>query len=63
LKDIIAQRIERKQAQEKLFQSKCSLRRLTETIPQMFWSTSADGAVDYCAQRVLDHTGNSSVLS
>src|SRR5262249_31003778 len=34
-----------------------SLRELTETIPQMLWSADADGAVDYCNQRVRDYTG------
>ena len=37
--------------------SERSLRQLTETIPQMLWSAEADGAVDYCNQRVLDYTG------
>jgi PAS domain S-box-containing protein len=55
--DLIAQGIERKYAEEKLRNSERSLRRLTETIPQMLWSANADGAIDYCNQRVLDYTG------
>jgi PAS domain S-box-containing protein len=55
--DLIAQGIERKRAEDKLRASERSLRELTETIPQMLWSAEADGAVDYCNQRVLDYTG------
>ncbi len=55
--DLIAQGIERKYAEEKLRDSERSLRQLTETIPQMLWSAEADGAIDYCNQRVLDYTG------
>jgi PAS domain S-box-containing protein len=48
---------ERKQAEDKLRASERTLRELTETIPQMLWSAEADGAIDYCNQRVLDYTG------
>jgi len=48
---------ERKLAEDKLRASERSLRELTETIPQMLWSADADGANDYCNQRVLDYTG------
>src|SRR6266478_5767832 len=48
---------ERKAAQDKLRASERSLRQLTETIPQMLWSADADGANDYCNQRVVDYTG------
>src|SRR6201987_5298176 len=47
----------RKLAEEKLRASERTLRELTETIPQMLWSAEADGAIDYCNQRVLDYTG------
>ena len=47
----------RKHAEEKLRASERTLRELTETIPQMLWSAEANGAVDYCNQRVLDYTG------
>jgi PAS domain S-box-containing protein len=30
---------------------------MTETIPEMLWSATPDGAVDYCNTRVLDYTG------
>lgn len=53
IRDITA----RKHAEEKLRASERTLRELTETIPQMLWSAEADGAVDYCNQRVLDYTG------
>ncbi len=55
--DLIAQGIERKHAEGKLRDSERSLRQLTETIPQMLWSAEADGAINYCNQRVLDYTG------
>ena len=55
--DLIAQGIERKHAEDRLRDSERSLRQLTETIPQMLWSAEADGAIDYCNQRVLDYTG------
>ena len=48
---------ERKLAEDKLRASERTLRQLTETIPQMLWSAEADGAIDYCNQRVLDYTG------
>src|ERR1700746_2154118 len=48
---------ERKQAEDKLRARERTLRQLTETIPQMLWSAEADGAIDYCNQRVLDYTG------
>jgi PAS domain S-box-containing protein len=55
--DLITQGIDRKLAEQKLRASERSLRQLTETIPQMLWSADADGAIDYCNQRVLDYTG------
>ncbi len=55
--DLIAQGIERKHAEDKLRDRERSLRQLTEIIPQMLWSAEADGAIDYCNQRVLDYTG------
>jgi PAS domain S-box-containing protein len=48
---------ESKLAQEKLRQSELHLRQMTETIPEMLWSATPDGAVDYCNARVLDYTG------
>ena len=48
---------ERKRADEKIRESERNLRLMTETIPEMLWSASADGAVDYCNARVLEYTG------
>jgi PAS domain S-box-containing protein len=48
---------ERKHAEEQLRQREQSLRRLTETIPEMLWSAAPDGAIDYVNQYVLDYTG------
>jgi len=42
---------------EDLKQSQENLRQLTETIPEMLWSATAEGAIDYCNARVLDYTG------
>jgi PAS domain S-box-containing protein len=30
---------------------------LTETIPEMLWSATPEGAIDYCNARLLDYTG------
>ena len=30
---------------------------MTETIPEMLWSATPEGAIDYCNARVLDYTG------
>jgi len=48
---------ERKKAEQKIRESECRLRQLTETIPEMLWSATPDGAIDYCNTRVLDYTG------
>ena len=48
---------ERKKAEQKLRESELRLRQLTETIPEMLWSATPDGAIDYCNTRVLDYTG------
>src|SRR5437879_1241476 len=42
---------------EALRQSELNLRQMTETIPVMLWSATADGAIDYCNARLLDYTG------
>lgn len=49
----------RAQAEAKLRESERSLRLLTETIPEMLWGATPDGAVDYVNQYVLDYTGMS----
>jgi PAS domain S-box-containing protein len=48
---------DRKRAEEQLRKSELNLRRMSETIPEMLWSATPDGAVDYCNARVLDYTG------
>jgi PAS domain S-box-containing protein len=48
---------DRKRSEEQLRTSELNLRRMTETIPEMLWSATADGAIDYCNARVLDYTG------
>ena len=55
--DTIAQGIERKIAEQKLRESEHNLRLFMETIPQMLWSATPDGAIDYWNQRVVDYTG------
>jgi PAS domain S-box-containing protein len=53
--DTIAKGIERKWAEKKLQESERNLRLFMETIPQMLWSATPDGAIDYYNQRVLDY--------
>jgi PAS domain S-box-containing protein len=48
---------DRKRSEEQLRTSELNLRRMTETIPEMLWSATPDGVVDYCNARVLDYTG------
>jgi PAS domain S-box-containing protein len=48
---------DRKRSEEQLRTSELNLRRMTETIPEMLWSATPNGAVDYCNARVLDYTG------
>jgi PAS domain S-box-containing protein len=51
---------DRKRTEEALRTSEWKLRQMTETIPQMLWSATPDGAIDYCNTRLLDYTGFSS---
>ena len=46
-----------KLATEKLRESELNLRQLTETIPQMLWSASPEGMIEYCNERLLNYTG------
>ncbi len=46
-----------KRATDALAVQERELRQLTETIPEMLWSATADGAVDYCNARFLEYTG------
>ncbi len=48
---------ESKLAQQMLLQSEFNLRQMTETIPEMLWSATPDGLIDYCNMRVLDYSG------
>ena len=47
----------RKRAEESLRIRELNLLQITETIPEMLWSASADGAIEYCNGRLLDYTG------
>jgi PAS domain S-box-containing protein len=47
----------RKQAEARLRESERNLRQLTETIPEMLWSATPEGAIDYCNARLRDYTG------
>jgi PAS domain S-box-containing protein len=46
-----------KLAEKRLKESELNLRQMTETIPEMLWSATAEGTIDYCNARVLDYTG------
>lgn len=48
---------DRKIVEENLRHSEINLRQMTETIPQMLWSATKDGAIDYCNHKLLDYTG------
>lgn len=44
-------------AQAEIVESECRLRLVTDTIPQLAWSTREDGEVEFCNKRWLDYTG------
>jgi len=48
---------DRKYAEQKLRDSELNLRQIAETLPEMLWSATSDGAIDYCNTRLLDYTG------
>jgi PAS domain S-box-containing protein len=48
---------DRKRAEEALRIRELNLLQITETIPEMLWSASPDGAIEYCNGRFLDYTG------
>jgi PAS domain S-box-containing protein len=48
---------DRRRAEEALRIRELNLLQITETIPEMLWSASPDGAIDYCNGRLLDYTG------
>ena len=45
---------ESKLAEEQLRETDLNLRQMTETIPEMLWSATPEGVIDYCNARVLD---------
>lgn len=48
---------DRKHAEEAVQERELNLREITETIPEMLWSATPDGAVDYCNGRLLNYSG------
>jgi PAS domain S-box-containing protein len=46
-----------KRAEEALRERELNLRQITETIPEMLWSATPEGSVDYCNGRLLEFTG------
>jgi PAS domain S-box-containing protein len=48
---------DRKRAESALQTSERNLRQLTETIPEMLWSATPEGAIEYCNTRFLRYTG------
>jgi PAS domain S-box-containing protein len=48
---------DQKRAEEELRANELRLREMTETIPEMLWSATPEGAIDYCNTRFLDYTG------
>lgn len=48
---------DRKRAESALQTSEQNLRQLTETIPEMLWSATPEGAIAYCNTRFLLYTG------
>ncbi|MFL6388374.1 MAG: PAS domain-containing protein [Terriglobales bacterium] len=48
---------DRKLAEEALRMRELNLIEITETIPEMLWSASPDGKIEYCNGRFLDYTG------
>jgi PAS domain S-box-containing protein len=51
---------DRKRAEEALRIRELNLLQITETIPEMLWSASPDGSIDYCNGRLRNYTGFSS---
>ncbi|EFH88104.1 PAS domain S-box protein [Ktedonobacter racemifer] len=50
---------EQKRAEQKLKESEENWRVLAETVPQLVWTTSPDGSVEYWNQRWYDYSGSS----
>ncbi len=53
----VAIAIEQSRAEEALRESEHRWRSLTETLPQLVWSTAPDGAADYFSTQWTQHTG------
>ena len=48
---------DRKLAEEALRERELNLLQITETIPEMLWSSAPDGSIDYCNGRLLEFSG------
>jgi len=48
---------ERRRQENEIRAQEAKFRFLTESMPQMVWTSRADGLVDYCNQRWFDYTG------
>jgi len=48
---------DRKRAEEAVRASELNLRQQSETFPQMLWSATPAGNIDYCNERLLDYSG------
>jgi PAS domain S-box-containing protein len=48
---------DQKRAEEESRANELRLREMTETIPEMLWSATPEGAIDYCNTRFLKYTG------
>jgi PAS domain S-box-containing protein len=48
---------DQKRAEEEVRENELRLREMTETIPEMLWSATPEGAIDYCNARFLKYTG------
>jgi PAS domain S-box-containing protein len=55
--ELIREIADRKRAEEALLERELNLRQITETIPEMLWSATPEGAIDYCNGRLLAYTG------
>lgn len=47
----------RKKTEDRLWENKTNLRLMTETMPEMLWSATPEGTIEYCNASVLDYTG------
>lgn len=46
-----------KRAEEAVYARERELRQQAETFPQMLWSATAEGNIDYCNERLLEYSG------